>query len=277
MRILVAGFGTRITDVSSLSSEGELVAADSPEQADSLVARGDVDAVVAGPEPWVRTWVFGLPADTRPAVLLTGAPPERLIAQADDWAIDLGGAPELRARVRVAVQRSRLRRRAVRRGNVDPLTELPNRRGVIIALLHAAARHRRQGTRLSLVLVDLDNFKRVNEQQGHDAGDRLLRKVGRILRGSTRKDEVCGRIGGDEFVVVVSGDSKHADLVCRRIDLALRDEGIGATCVGEELADGEDVRELYRRVDTQLRARKIQIRDYGPTPLSARASAARPG
>jgi diguanylate cyclase (GGDEF)-like protein len=147
---------------------------------------------------------------------------------------------------------------------VDPLTGLPNRRGVIVALLRGAARSRRQGAHLSLVLLDLDHFKRVNEQHGHDGGDRVLRKVGRILRRATRQDEVCGRIGGDEFAVVVVGDGQHADLVCNRIRAALASEGIGVTGAAQELGITESLRELYRRVDTQLRARKWEIRTSRP-------------
>jgi diguanylate cyclase (GGDEF)-like protein len=105
-------------------------------------------------------------------------------------------------------------------------------------------------------MVDLDHFKRINEQQGHDAGDRVLRKVGRVLRSATRQDEVCGRIGGDEFMVVVVGDAHHAELVGRRVSGSLTSAGIAATYAWNELGAAESLRELYRRVDAQLRARK---------------------
>lgn len=263
MVILVVGFDG--DGPVSLSTEGSLLLAASAEEADMYVARGAIDAIVAKSPGWSRTWVEGLPLDTRPAVLVLGSLSERAAAEADDWAPDGTSATELATRVRIAVQRSRIRRRAFHRGNVDPLTGLPNRRGIIVSVLRAAAQYRRQGTRLSIVLLDLDNFKRVNEQQGHDAGDRLLRKVGQLLRDSTRKDEVCGRIGGDEFVVVITGDAHQAELVCRRIEHALRTEGIGVTCVGQELGRTEDIRELYRRVDAQLRARKSLRPQLGPS------------
>ncbi|MCL2450478.1 MAG: GGDEF domain-containing protein, partial [Polyangiaceae bacterium] len=257
--------------LASLASiaQAEILSAASTEDADACLTAGPVDVVVTTPDSWGVAWVNAIPVEARPAVVLTGAVsdrpdrPERTdwpLAEADEWITDSATDAEMATRLRVAVRRARLRRRAVRRGNVDPLTDLPNRRGVMIALLRGAARSRRQGSRLSLVLLDLDNFKRVNEQQGHDAGDRVLRRVGRILRRATRQDEVCGRIGGDEFVVVVVGDAAHGDLVARRLAAALLAEGISATSASAELAPSESLRELYRRADAQLRTRKRTAR-----------------
>jgi diguanylate cyclase (GGDEF)-like protein len=230
--------------------------ATSVEQADGWMAAGPVDVIAASASSWAIAWVGALPPETRPALVLTGAPGDRALAEADEWISDGASPAEVAVRLQAAVRRARLRRRAIRRGNVDPLTGLPNRRGVMVALLRGAARSRRQSTRLSLVLIDLDHFKRINELQGHDAGDRVLRRVGRALRRATRQDEVCGRIGGDEFVVVVAGDSQHSELVARRIASTLVAEGVTATTAHGELGSSESLRELYRRVDAQLRSRK---------------------
>jgi diguanylate cyclase (GGDEF)-like protein len=260
MRILALALSPDAPVLTAIAPHGELLPATSSEQAEAWLSGGSVDVVLTSPASWGLRWIGALSADTRPAVVLTGDPNDRALAEADDWIADTASGPEVETRLRVAIRRARLRRRAVRRGNVDHLTGLPNRRGVMVALLRGAARSRRQSSRLSVVLLDLDNFKRINEQQGHDAGDRVLRRVGRVLRRATRQDEVCGRVGGDEFVVVVMGDGQHGELVARRIAAALLGEGISATTAAGELGASESLRELYRRVDCQLRSRKRSSR-----------------
>jgi diguanylate cyclase (GGDEF)-like protein len=256
MRILALALPPDAPALAAITAQGQLFQAASAEQADTCMASGGIDAIVTSPASWGLGWIESLSDETRPAVVLTGAPSERALSEADDWIADDASPSEVATRLHVAVRRARLRRRAVRRGNVDQLTGLPNRRGVMVALLRGAAQSRRQSSRLSLVLLDLDNFKRINEQQGHDAGDRVLRRVGRVLRRATRQDEVCGRVGGDEFVVVVLGDGQHGELVARRVTGALLNEGVSATSAAGELGPSESLRELYRRVDTQLRSRK---------------------
>ena len=93
---------------------------------------------------------------------------------------------------------------------VDPLTGLPNRRASIRGLIHAAARAKREEGAVSLVLIDLDHFKMINDTLGHDADDRVLRKVGPVLGRVIRHDELCARIGGDEFAVLVHGPIQSA-------------------------------------------------------------------
>jgi diguanylate cyclase (GGDEF)-like protein len=265
MRILALALPSDAPALAAIAAQGPLVEAATADQADAWMADGGVDVLVTSPASWGLPWLSALPAETRPAVVLVGSPGERAIADADEWIADAATATEAATRLQVAVRRARLRRRAVRRGNVDPLTGLPNRRGVMVALLRGAARSRRQKSRLSLVLLDLDNFKRINEQQGHDAGDRVLRRVGRVLRRATRQDEVCGRVGGDEFVVVVLGDGQHGELVSRRVAASLLAEGVSATSAAAELGPTESLRELYRRVDTLLRQRKRLTRGQ-PAP-----------
>jgi diguanylate cyclase (GGDEF)-like protein len=84
---------------------------------------------------------------------------------------------------------------------VDSLTQLLNARAfrdVSKALARLAARHRRP---MALAYIDIDDFKGVNDGEGHSAGDRLLQKVGRVLARSLRSSDVVGRLGGDEFAV----------------------------------------------------------------------------
>jgi diguanylate cyclase (GGDEF)-like protein/PAS domain S-box-containing protein len=85
----------------------------------------------------------------------------------------------------------------------DPLTGLANRRAVLAHIEAALARTRRRGDWMGLCYLDLDRFKPVNDHYGHEAGDQVLRAVSRALLGSVRDGDVVGRVGGDEFVIVL--------------------------------------------------------------------------
>jgi diguanylate cyclase (GGDEF)-like protein/PAS domain S-box-containing protein len=86
----------------------------------------------------------------------------------------------------------------------DPLTDLPNRALLEEHLRQAVSQARRDRRRVAVLLLDLDGFKRVNDTQGHQIGDRLLRAVGQRLRASVRASDVVARLGGDEFAVVLT-------------------------------------------------------------------------
>lgn len=86
----------------------------------------------------------------------------------------------------------------------DPLTKIANRRSFDEALETAAARSRRGNWTFTLVLVDLNDFKKVNDFSGHDVGDDTLRQFGSALRQAVRQDDTAARIGGDEFAVILS-------------------------------------------------------------------------
>jgi diguanylate cyclase (GGDEF)-like protein len=104
------------------------------------------------------------------------------------------------------------------KSDIDPLTELPNRRAFQRSVRVLAAESSRDSTaHLTIVMVDLDDFKRINDTAGHAAGDQTLIAVGEILRASRRGDSVVARIGGEEFVVAVSGDRKDAIGLAERI------------------------------------------------------------
>jgi diguanylate cyclase (GGDEF)-like protein len=106
----------------------------------------------------------------------------------------------------------------------DPVTDLPNRRSTYEALESEIARRAADGGRLGLLLLDLDNFKVVNDTAGHAAGDHLLRKVASVLRDTVRPSDHIGRIGGDEFAVIVSPLEQPDDLerIAQRIVEGLR-------------------------------------------------------
>ena len=89
------------------------------------------------------------------------------------------------------------------RADIDPLLDILNRRGFERELKRALSHVKRYGTQAALMFVDLDGFKGINDRYGHAAGDVLLKAVARELIGHVRASDVVGRIGGDEFGVIV--------------------------------------------------------------------------
>jgi len=100
----------------------------------------------------------------------------------------------------------------------DPLTALPNQRFVLAHAARELARAKRRGTGLTVIVVDLDALKAINDTYGHRAGDVALRHVARCLQGSIRSHDVCGRYGGDEFLAVLS-DCNAAHGEARALEL----------------------------------------------------------
>ncbi len=93
----------------------------------------------------------------------------------------------------------------------DTLTGLPNRRQLMDRLEQAVAAHQRHGRRLALAFLDLDHFKEVNDNLGHEAGDALLVAVAERLTRVTRENDLVCRQGGDEFVVLLDGIASCAE------------------------------------------------------------------
>jgi len=100
----------------------------------------------------------------------------------------------------------------------DPLTGLGNRRGLERDLARAMLRSRRLDHPLSLLFVDVDDLKMVNDRFGHSAGDETLRVVGHVTRSCSREGTDSGyRVGGDEFVLIVLAGRPGAEVLARRI------------------------------------------------------------
>jgi diguanylate cyclase (GGDEF)-like protein len=124
--------------------------------------------------------------------------------------------------------KSRMRRAEVQLeylAYTDPVTDLPNRRCTYEALEAAiAAAGPDAGGGIGVLLIDLDNFKVVNDTAGHAAGDHLLRQVASVLRATVRPSDRIGRIGGDEFAVIVAPLAQPGDLaaIAQRIVEGLR-------------------------------------------------------
>ena len=113
---------------------------------------------------------------------------------------------------------------AVRQALNDPLTGLPNRALFLDRLEHALARADRAGSEVSVLFLDVDGFKLVNDSLGHLAGDRLLVEVARRLQACLRRSDTAARLGGDEFAVLLTPETGQLEPseVARRIGQALQ-------------------------------------------------------
>jgi diguanylate cyclase (GGDEF)-like protein/PAS domain S-box-containing protein len=148
----------------------------------------------------------------------------------------------------------------------DSLTQLPNRSLFMDRVEHALARRGRHRERLAVMLIDLDDFKLVNDSRGHSAGDDLLMQVAQRLTDVIRPEDTCARLGGDEFAVLVEGllDDDEALQLGERIVSQLRlpyriedeDRVVGAS-LGISTSDyGLNANELFRQADLALYAAK---------------------
>jgi diguanylate cyclase (GGDEF)-like protein len=147
-----------------------------------------------------------------------------------------------------------------RAASTDPLTGLPNRRGLEAAYDLALAAHRRSGEQFALIVADLDRFKELNDRRGHRAGDEALEQVADLLRREVRGVDTAARIGGDEFALLLpASDADTACHVARRvqtsIDAHARDAGWPASIslgVGVSDRDGADLDALIRHADERM-------------------------
>lgn len=154
----------------------------------------------------------------------------------------------------------------------DPLTGLANRRLLEERIQQAIHRYKRDGVRFSVLMLDLDNFKRINDLLGHQAGDELLKEAARRLQRLVRQTDTVARFGGDEFLILQSGvaTTEAVRRLCKRISrhlettykLAGREAGlpasVGAVVATEQLHQASD---YIRAADMALYAAKAAGRN----------------
>jgi len=155
----------------------------------------------------------------------------------------------------------------------DPLTGLPNRRYLLERLEQEYAFARRHHAPLSVLMLDLDHFQRINGEHGHGAGDRVLRAVARTLHNTVRTEDLLARIGGDEFVVVTrEADDDKSRAFAERLVRVLRERplmvketrtqltaSVGISTYGR--GSGSSMMELLVEADAALNEAKRHGRD----------------
>jgi diguanylate cyclase (GGDEF)-like protein len=205
------------------------------------------------------------------AVLIPGTPP------GDAWlattAVNLTGLC-LIAYTGTAIGREQRRARedANRLATVDPLTGLRTRPYLFGALDRELARSQRTGRGFCLLMIDLDDLKGINDRHGHLTGDRALRLVGDVVRAGIRRIDTGGRVGGDEFVVLLpETDPTGGWVLAEKMRRAVSDGGLLAGTVPVRTSvsiglvtyphDGESVGELLERADEAMYRSKHAGRD----------------
>jgi len=207
-----------------------------------------------------------------PIVMVTGFEDKRTLYRAlEAGATDFLNKPpdevEFLARTRNMLKIRGSRRELIRLATIDDLTGLFNRRYFMRRLAEEISHAHADYQLLSLVALDVDHFKRINDRQGHATGDRALERLGEICRFTMRSSDIIGRIGGEELAVIMPLASRvEAAICCERLRTTIEecvitnDDGervpmtvsVGLT----EIWTGDDARKLLSRADQALYAAK---------------------
>lgn len=145
----------------------------------------------------------------------------------------------------------------------DPLTGLPNRRFFNDLLAFGLAKAKRSGAKAAVLILDMDNFKRVNDLMGHTGGDKLLQQQAQRIRAAVREQDVVSRMGGDEFTIMLSpvGEISEVTILAKRVLESLNAPvmiGAHTLEVGASIGialypnDGDSVDDLVRNADMAL-------------------------
>jgi diguanylate cyclase (GGDEF)-like protein len=241
-----------------------------------LLALGMLSALAAGVIAAIRgsRYALLLLAGWAPLLLINALGSAQLPEWTPDWvfgdATAMGaGAFEALVLAFGLVRRSAVMRRehtqARRLADIDPLTGVFNRRAWARRLAELQERTRLRGESLSLLFLDLDRFKDINDRFGHDAGDHALQTVAAVMREELRDVDEIGRYGGEEFVVALPGvDARRAVHIAERIRGRLQQ--LAAATAGGRLPtvsigvasthDEHDIDALIKRADRAMYAAK---------------------
>lgn len=231
--------------------QGSAADADAP----SALNGFDLCRVIRNDPQWGNLPILFLSGRTEPEVIQRG-----FKAGADDFLHKPIAPVDLLTRIRIRLEQGQLRRQM----EIDELTGISNRRKALQDLTQLLRMAQRQQQPFSLAVLDLDHFKQINDQYGHETGDRVLHHLGALLRRVFRQEDAVGRWGGEEFVVGMYGTSKQDG--ARRLAEILGTFGqavfsvrdgvtVQATFSGgiaQFLEDGQDLQMLYRAADAAL-------------------------
>jgi two-component system, cell cycle response regulator len=281
---LLEGFGYVVRSAHDGQAALEVVEADAAEPPDLIIS----DVCMPRSDGFRMVARLRQAASSRyiPVILISGRHElSRRVAGldlgADDYLAKPVDADELLARVRVQLRRVRRYDELLRRTIVDELTGVLNRRGIVEALERERSRADRLDHPLTVVMIDVNGFKAINDTFGHSVGDAVLAHIGRSLSRDLRAADQTGRFGGDEFVVVLPDtDEASAAILAQRlrtpqrvpVDLPTAEVLTVTLAVGTATtrgdADDDGVDALLRRADDAMYEDK---RRRGPANDDSRA------
>ena len=199
----------------------------------------------------------------------------------EDWRVSLQLlATSVAGQTATALSSLNLRQKLLEQSTRDPLTELFNRRFMDESLEREMLRATRNSRLLSVMLIDIDHFKRFNDTFGHDAGDHVLQSLADLLRTFFRAHDICCRYGGEEFAIILS-DSSSLNAVVRanalrtevkRLNLSHGGQSLGPITISIGLSsfpeDGSCAEALLKSADRCLYESKARGRDVVTAPAS---------
>lgn len=162
--------------------------------------------------------------------------------------------------VGISLENARLYERMEKLARFDELTNIYNRRAFHEVVEAELGQSKQQNSRLSLVMVDIDYFKKINDRWGHQAGDHVLARLADLMKQNLRAGDSVSRFGGEEFVIILPGaDCRTAVQVAERVRRAVEgadwQEGLKVTVsagVASYPDDGENINELLQNADRAL-------------------------
>lgn len=154
---------------------------------------------------------------------------------------------------------------------IDSLTQVYNRRGLALVAAQLVRTAKRTGEPVGVLVLDVDRFKSINDQLGHQVGDQALVAVAEALRSGGRDSDIVARWGGDEFVVVTLGNAPEAGELAERVELALAKRGVTEAGGGrvqvsvgvaniESIAEPDDIDRLISDADAAMYAGRARRR-----------------
>ncbi|SHE54076.1 diguanylate cyclase (GGDEF) domain-containing protein [Marinitoga hydrogenitolerans DSM 16785] len=159
-------------------------------------------------------------------ILVTKKLDEKIL-EVDDFILAPVNPEELNYRVKIGLEKVKRIKELERLSLIDYLTGVYNRRAITDLLKKEIERSKRENKKFVVSMLDFDNFKNVNDKYGHDAGDEVLRDTINLIRKKVRFYDLIGRLGGEEFLIILSNITKENALkVSERIRKAIEDNTV---------------------------------------------------
>ncbi len=203
-----------------------------------------------------------------PVIFLSGMDDEESIIKGfNSGGVDFITKPfrtqELLARTRTHVELKKTKEKLIQMAATDELTGLANRRYFIERLTNEFDRDRRYESKYSLLIIDIDHFKNINDTYGHKTGDLVLQEAASVMKKSLRSSDIIGRIGGEEFAVLLpETEIKAALLISERVRKNVEEVKVLSNSheikitislgVSQSAVEDQNVDEIFIRADTAM-------------------------